>query len=385
MIASKKKYLFIPLSGYGTLFPAIKLAHILQAQGESVSFAIAAEYSKLLEINGLNGIEIRNQSRPYPFLSTSHWYSDSNIVDEVKVLGQIIEHLKPDYIITNPLVLASFILAERYDIPTINIGYFEYLYPGLHDSDPTKNWRIKDITRYYNESRAKLGLHPISLQPTASPLIGDQYLLRSIPEMNESLQLPAQIHHIGSLYWEPSYINIELDQFIAFSQQQGRPIIYLQIGRLFENRETWNLLFPLLAKSNMNFVMDIGRADYLSPAFKAPSNFYIHPFIPLGKIATAISFVICSAQSTSVLSAILHGKQMLCIPHSADAHELSNRLVNKGLAYGLHQKEEITEEVFIDLVKKIEAQTLSGCIEKYQSLFADYDHPDLVYQKIKEF
>ena len=145
------------------------------------------------------------------------------------------------------------------------------------------------------------------------------------------------------------------------------------------------MLFALLSQSAMNYVMDIGRADYLSPTFKAPPNFFINSFIPLGKIANNISFVICSAQSTTALSAILHGKQMLCIPHSADAHELSNRLEQKGLAYGLHRKEEIKKEIFMDLVKKIEAQTLAGCIEKYQRLFADYDHPDLVYQKIKAF
>ena len=113
-------------------------------------------------------------------------------------------------------------------------------------------------------------------------------------------------------------MNHDLDRFVAARSAQGSPIFYVQIGRLFEERHRWDRLVHLLGAMPARFVVDLGRSDYLTDHSEFPDNFYLHPFIPMGYVKDEITGIICSGQTTSVLSALFHGKAVLGIPNSGD-------------------------------------------------------------------
>ena len=366
---AEKKYLFVCLSSIGYLYPAIRLAHILQAHGQRVLFVSTTEHAMVLNTQGIDHLGVKNDS--VPFLYTSNWFLAANAPAEVKVLDYAVATFEPDAIVGSPLALAAFVAAEKYHLPLVSIGFTEYLYPGLNGLQE-KNWRMHSITNYYNGYRAELGFGPIAVSPLASPLIGDCYLLRSVPELNDHLQLPAAVQYVGDLYWEPSYENLPLRRFCADSRAGGKALAYLQIGRLFEGAAVWQALLGALRESPLNFLVDTGRADYIQPDAPFPDNFFVSPFIPLGAVADDVAFVVCSAQSTTVTSAIVHGKQLLCLPHSADSVELTQRLVSKGVALGLYEAAGIRPEQLAHCFEQLLAQQQLPAIADYRQKFVQY-------------
>src|SRR5690606_14345275 len=130
----------------------------------------------------------------------------------------------------------------------------------------------------------------------------------------------------------------------AASKAANKRIVYVQMGRLFKDISTWEILLDTLAKMSVNFIFDVGRADYSTSKIKLYENFFSASFIPIGSIKEDIDFVICTSQTTSVLSAIIHGKQILGIPHSAHSIELSRRLESKNIAKVIYDSKDINIE-----------------------------------------
>lgn len=333
-----KKFLFIPLSSPGYLFPAIRLAKILEGQGNTVKFATTKEYQLLLQCQGFDVQGIHNDG--ITFLHPSAWFNAGKAVQEIRVLEASVQEFKPDVIVTNPLVLAAFVLAERHQLPLLNLGFAEYLYPNPGRFHNGKQWRIGSVAGFYNQYRAQLDLPPVDIDPENCPLIGDCHLLRNSPELYGEEGLPSKVKFVGDLYWEPEFKHPRMMAFVERQQAAGRPVVYVQIGRLFEDAPLWERLLALFGQMDAAFVVDTGRADYLRPGTEIPQNCFLAPFIPLGPIAEHVAFVLFTGQSTAAISGILHGKPLLSLPHSADAHEFTQRLEARQLATGLYGQDQ---------------------------------------------
>ena len=374
------KYLFIVSSSYGHLFPAIRLAHVLQSHGGDVLFVAARENQFLLESQGLKCVCFSGQ--PHPFLSTYNWYESYTGQQQYQLIRAVADAYRPDTIVGTPLALPAFILSELCSTPLIVIGYCEYLFPGVGDTGSAKQWRIESITRHYNELRQRLGLPAISADPADSPLIGDIHLIRSVPQFTARDGMPPCVKYVGALLWEPAYVNHDLDRFVAARPNRESPIFYVQIGRLFEEPHRWERLVRLLGDAPARFIVDLGRSDYLSDHAEFPDNFYLHPFIPMGHVKDEISGVICSGQTTSVLSALFHGKPMLGIPNSGDGAEVTRRIVDHGVGTGIFDPAGLEEAV---LSKFIHSAT-QGCFQTkvmlQQSSFQAHDDDARLFAEV---
>jgi UDP:flavonoid glycosyltransferase YjiC (YdhE family) len=368
-----KKYLFIPLSSPGCLYPAIRLAHILERGGHEVLFATTSEYAIMLETRGLSCIGFCRKE--VPFLHPSGWYHPQNADTEVPLLSQVIEQFRPDIIVTNPLVLASFVLAERHGVPLYNLAYAESLYPGPRPGNDSKEWRLGAATGYYNEYRRALGLSAVAADALTTPLYGDRCFLRASPELYDGDDVQSRVEFIGDLYWEPAYENVRLSRFCQKQKQAGLPLIYVQLGRLFEERALWTELLSCFARMPAAFVFDLGRADYLDNTFSQLQNCFFSPFVPLGAFADRddVELVISTAQSTTCISAILHNKQSLCLPHSADSTELTRRLEKKGLAIGLYGPDRSDFDMLQGAVEALLDKPLLQNVERYRRTLLHYD------------
>lgn len=365
------RYLLVVHASYGHLFPAIKLAHILQARGHQVLFVSSNEYNGMFSLFGIENVGVSNT--PTPFLALTDWYELTANLNQVRVLEQVIEQYKPDRLVTNPLVLSSFLVAEKHSIPVTVVGYCEYLYPAADHRPSPKQWRLDTLTKYYNAVRESLDLSEVAADPVATPLIGDRYLLRTVPDLVRERVLPEQVECVGGLYWEPQYINVELRKFVRESRKAQKKLAYVQIGRLFDKTAIWSRLLGALGELPFSFVLDVGRADYIEPGIELPDNCLVSPFIPLGPVAADMSAVICSGQTTSVVSALLHGKFTVCVPFSADSIELSESIEKKQLGVGIYSAEEITAERLAAELAKASRSEFRDCIESYRQTFLDYE------------
>lgn len=365
------KHLFAILSTHGHIFPAIKYAHLLQRAGHDVLFVTANEYVCLLNLYGLRCVGVTNT--PHYFLSTVDWFTEEASRNQVRVIASVVEDYRPDVIVTNPLALSAFIIAEQYSIETTVIGYCEYLYPELTAHTPSKTWRINVVTEYYNRVRRLFELPEIAVDRMNSPLIGNRYLLRSIPKFHDYEMLPRQVEYVGGLYWEPGYVNVALDDFVASAKRDNTALVYVQIGRLFEKAAAWGSLVEALKSLPVACVVDIGRSDYLGTVPEHPPNFYFNSFIPIGHVKREIDAVICSGQSTSVISAILHGKQMICVPYSDDSRELTARVERKGMGVGIDANSDLGRDRIAACFEKIQDHAFSDSIVEYQQLFLEWE------------
>lgn len=372
------------MAGLGYLYPAIRLAHILQTHSHHVLFVSTREHGIILANYGIDHAPVLNNSNNNnrPFLDLHRWAIAENALYGFKALNDVVNRYRPDVIVTSPIALMSFIFAEKYKIPVINIGFCEYLFPCKSAQDDSKEWRINSFTEAYNLCREKMGLSVNEYTYADSPLIGTKYLLRSVSKLNEGLILPDRVECVGDLYFEPSYNNKLLSQFIASSKVAKRQIVYIQMGRLFKGAEVWENLLSVLCQLPMNFIVDTGRADYSVARIKMYNNFFSSSFIPIGAIRDDISFIICTAQTTSVVSAIIHGKQILAIPHSADSIELTQRLESNNLAVGIYKPTEINFDTIQDLFGKLSNCCLEPSIMEFKELFLSYTD-EMVYEIVK--
>jgi UDP:flavonoid glycosyltransferase YjiC (YdhE family) len=364
------------MSGLGFLYPSIRLAHILQKNSHHVLFVSTDEHSITLANYGMDHIPVKSNIRR--FLDLHRWGYPDNVINDYSILSKIIDQYHPDAIVTSPLAIISFILGQKYQIPIINIGFCEYLFPAKLQDNYNKQWRIEKFTEVCNSFRAQLRLPLIEKSNIDSPLIGTKYLLRSVPALNDDITLPDQVTCIGDLYFEPVYINRPLSNFLAHSKATKKRVVYMQLGRLFHDVNVWRKLLSTLA----NFIVDTGRADYSISDAKKYNNFFTSHFIPIGAVKNDIDFVICTGQTTSVISSIIHDKQILAIPHSGDSVELSNRLVSKNLACAIYDLNDITIDRLNELFQKLSSNLFKPTIVDYKKQFLAYND-DVVYEIIK--
>ena len=369
-----KKFLFAPLSSFGYLFPAIKLAHLLMERGDDVRFLTTIRYEPLLRLYGIPTFGISNNRSEHPFLHPPLWYDDPFLEDVAAVFDQVVNYLRPDAIISTPLTLPAFISAERHAIPLIIIGFSDYLFPALGEQDAGKVWRLGEFSGFYNRARARLHLPPVSAAAETTPLIGDRHLIRNIPELDGGRHtLPPQVAYAGGLYWEPEYHNPALARFLAAGAE---PVVYVQLGRLFADGAVWGQLLTIFEQLPYRFIIDVGRADYLAHTVRIPPNLFLAPFIPLGKYADAVQLVLCTAQSTSVIGAILHGKPIVSMPHSDDAKELTVKIEAHQIG---RRVEELSVGGLQACFEAVQRPPYRDNVLHYRQLFDRYDDPDLLY------
>ena len=335
-----RRFLFLIPASFGYLFPAIRLAHGLQRRGHQVHAVVAAEFAHLLTLNGIPHEAITNSASEFPFLFPGHWFQAPRNAEQVPIFQRIVERWQPDVVVTSPLTLSGFLVAEINHLPVVIVGFSEYLYPGLDDEESPRRWRLGEFTTHYNTVRSEFALPSIEEDAAETPLLGDLFLLRSTPEMLGDLRTPDQVLPIGSaLYWDPPVVHHGLDRFLERARQRGRPVLHLQVGRLFEGRYKWPLLVEALAGSPYDVVADVGREDYLEARSNFPENFHVDTFIPFGSVAREAFCILSTSQSASFLGAIVHGLPQLSMPYSDDARETALKTIDRGLGLAIFDDE----------------------------------------------
>jgi UDP:flavonoid glycosyltransferase YjiC (YdhE family) len=183
----------------------------------------------------------------------------------------------------------------------------------------------------YRQACEQLG-HPVRDDGFyLNPLLGDLYLLRSVPGLAPEIDmLPEQVHLVGDCLWEPEAEYPALDAWLQEAVSSGAPVIYVQQGRAFGWHSFWQSLMGIASSCRAWFVASTGRMDQDVGAL--PKNVLAMPHAPQQRILPFAHGVICSGNTTAVLGALTHGIPSLLLPVGGEQPELADRCLKLGVS-----------------------------------------------------
>jgi UDP:flavonoid glycosyltransferase YjiC (YdhE family) len=146
-----------------------------------------------------------------------------------------------------------------------------------------------------------------------SPLLGDAFLLRSVPELEKDVTaLPSRVHCVGDCLWEPpAQTNAALASWLAEAKASQQPLLYVQPGRVHNGISFWGNLITALKDKPIRVAASVGRIG--GEIGIVPANFFVDQHVPQSAILPHASGVICSSTTTAALGAITHGLPLLLV------------------------------------------------------------------------
>ena len=247
------RYLFCPLASHGFVYPLIGIAERLRRRGHDVAFVTGRDFSETLGHLGIERIPC-GPSDSHSF-QVEHWFHALAIAIQVKHIEYAIDRFTPDVLVGNQLTFGPLIAGERQALPVAILGFASYLWPAWQpDRAPQSEreqrllWRYSEMMEWYNQARQLFSLSPSQAHYMRTPLLGDLFLLQSVPELAGDIHaLPEQVHAVGSCLWDVPQPDPELIDWLREAGTARDPIIYVQPGRHFLSPQFWSHLVAAFA------------------------------------------------------------------------------------------------------------------------------------------
>lgn len=330
------KYLFCPLASHGFVYPLIGLAQAARSQGHEVSFVTGSAFAETLYELDLPRIPCG--TKDLVSFEVKNWTKPLAVAIQVKHIQYALERFPADALVTTQLTLGPLIAGEITGLPVVVLGLAAYLWPlwplGHEPESAVEKelrWRYGDMLDHYNKARRALGLSINDADHLVNPMLGDLYLLQSVPELEQSkYDFPSKVKFVGSCVWEPESSDTELLAWLEERKAAAEPVIYVQQGRSFMLPGFWAKLCEALRDKPIRVVADVGRMD--EEVGSAPGNFFIREHVPLGKVLPYCAAVISTAHTTSVLGALINGLPSLFFPSGSGSNDIAEHCEKAGAA-----------------------------------------------------
>jgi UDP:flavonoid glycosyltransferase YjiC (YdhE family) len=343
------RFLFCSLDSLGFLFPSIGVARALAARGHEVAFATDARLAELLAGLGLSRIP-RGPTDGGSF-QVPHWPDPIAIAIQVKHLEYAIERFAPDVLIGQALTMGPLIVAERQRIPVGILGFCAYLWPtdeGPGDDSLEQRrlrWRYRDMMSVFNRARACFRLPPSEAGCRGTPLLGDLYMVRSVPELGpDPADLPARVHLVGSCLWDPpDEDDPELTEWLAEARRAGAQVLYVHHGKFFEANAFWIPLVEALAGMDVRVGASVGQMR--RPLGEVPGHYLVRFHLSQAPVLRQARLLVAGGNSTAFLGAMEAGVPALLIPAGGEHPEVAELARRAGVARILEPEEATPERL----------------------------------------
>jgi UDP:flavonoid glycosyltransferase YjiC (YdhE family) len=332
------KFLFCPLASYGFIYPAIGIAKTLYQRGHEVAFVTSLTFSEILRQAGLE--RIPRTAKDGPSFQVELWAEPLAIVIQVKHIEYALECFAPDVLVGHQLTIGPLIVRILHGLPVAVLGLAAYLWPAsksllkrppLSEGERLLVWRYGNMMEIYNRVCELFWLPLSYANYRETPLLGDLFLLQSVPQLEEDADvLPEKVHLIGSCLWEPPQLDAELSHWLQESNVAGEPVIYVQPGRSFQEPRIWPHLVDVLGNHQVRVVASISRMDGQAGAI--PKNFFVRNHVSQGQVLPQVQAVISSGHTSAVLGALVHGLPSLLIPCGSGTEDIAERCQRAGAA-----------------------------------------------------
>lgn len=335
------RFLFCALASHGYVYPAIGIAQVLRQHGHEVAFVTDLTFGDTLEQAGF--ARIPRGPTDGPSFQVKLWAEPLTVAIQVKHIEYALEQFSPDVMLGQQLTFGPLIAGDRHRLPVAILGLAAYLWPAaaaLLKRSPRSErerrlvWRYAAMMERYNQALALFGLPPSQAHYRDTPLLGDLFLLQSVPDLEgEVRELPRQVQLIGDCSWEPLQADIELAHWLEQARAAQQPVLYVQPGRSFQEAGFWPHVLTALADRPVCVVASVGRMD--SAIGTIPGNFFVRSHVPQGLVLPYARAVICSGHTTAVLGALTHGLPSLLIPNGSGTEDITERCQHAGAAISL--------------------------------------------------
>jgi MGT family glycosyltransferase len=338
------RFLFCSLDVEGFLFPLIGMASALCDRGHEVVFVSDSATATRLDAQGLRRFPSGALPQRHSFLVKTWWQAPA-IAAQVRQIEKALTGFAADALVGNSLTLGPLLAAERCRLPVALLGFCTYLWPSgaLASAAPADSappsprqarlaWRHGDMIQWLDRARAVFGMPACGCGTEDSALLGDLFLLRSVPELEEGWErLPEKVHLVGSCLWEPDPAggDAELAHWLA-AADRGQPVLYVQHGRTFHLPSFWAHLKEALADLPYLVAVSASRLD--ADQGEIPANFLVRPHLPQGQVLGAARAVVAGANTTVVLGALQAGLPSLLIPSGGEQPDVAERWSEAGVA-----------------------------------------------------
>jgi UDP:flavonoid glycosyltransferase YjiC (YdhE family) len=332
------RYLFCSFTTPGFLFPMAGMALELRRRGHEAAFVTGPSARPLLDEAGL--AQHGDDERCFDIRV---WGLAPAAVLGVKQVEEAARRFRPDVLVTHQLCQSALVARERSGLPLAVMGTASYLWPAARrgeaaaprEVESRRHGHLVDNLRLLNEVRALCRLAPGEWGPEDHPLLGDLFLLRTVPRLEPELAaFPARVHAAGACLWEPPR-----DEAAEWAALRARfaapdaPLVYAQAGRSFGGPGFWPRLVDALACGPVQVVASTARMDV--PAGPLPPNFIAEPHVPQGLVLPRAAAVVCGSTTTAVLGAAAHGVPSLLVPVSSESVTLTHWAERAGCGAGV--------------------------------------------------
>src|SRR5215213_6256471 len=344
-------FLFCSLDSPGFLYPAIGLAQELRARGNKVAFATDIKCAQLLGDVGLR--RISRGPKDGSSFQLGHWFKPLSVAIQVKHIEYALNLFRADVLLGQSLTLGPLIVAERREIPVGLLGFSTYLWP-IHDIPRSQEqpssaqellaWRHADMLKWLNQARQLHRLPSYQAGYRETPLLGDLYMVRNVPELLTNFcDFPERVHLVGSCLWEPEFQDPSFESWIYKATKPEATLIYVQQGRQFHLPGFWPKLVEALKDRDYFVAASSDRMDKDIGAL--PKNFYVRPHLPQGRILQRTHAVVASANTTVTLGALSAGVPSLLIPGAGEQPDVARLAEQAGVARVLQPGEATPEAI----------------------------------------
>ncbi len=331
------KVLFCPLASHGFVYPAIAVAQALRRRGHTAAFATSPVFQTTLDHAEFD--RIPRGASDGPSFQVERWFYPNDIAMQVKHIEYAIERLAPDVIVGNPLSLGPVLVRERVGVPLAVLGLAVHLWPvretsamapSESEADRRCTERHAETMRHYNDARLLFRLPPRVVGYGESPLLGDLFMLQSIPELGIDIErFPDHAHLVGSCLWEPAPTD-ELNAWIREVVAAGQPLVYVHHGRSFGHPSFWQSAMKALGDQPLRVAAAVGRMDRATSS--PPAAWLVRDHLCQAAVLAHARLVICGGNSTAVLGALTHGLPSLMVPGGAEQPDAAELVARAGAA-----------------------------------------------------
>lgn len=325
------KILCCPLGTPGLIYPMVALAVKLRQRGHQAAFATDLRFDPLLTAAGFE--RIPRAGKDGQSFQITLWHEAMAIAIQVKHIDYALERFPADVLLGSDLALGTLLAGERHGLPVALLGMVAFPWPtcltrrdDLDDPKARRRHRFMFEGRreFFNRARKLFGLPESHEGPADTPLLGDLFLLRSVPELQGDLELPEVVRFVGACQWRPmvSSTDSDLRAWLNAGRDLGRPLLYVQQGRSFDQPSFWPTLVEAMRDQPYRVAASTGRMEG-DQVGEVPEDFFIAPHVEQAEVLPEARAMVGSGTSTTVLGAIEAALPMLLLPSGGEQPDLA--------------------------------------------------------------
>lgn len=333
------RYLFCSLDSPGFLFPALAIARVLRERSHQIAFVSGPAFADAIRQAGFERIP-RGPTDGKSF-QVQVFAQPLEMVRQVKHIEFALHRFPADVLFGQQMTLGPLIAGERFGLPVASLGMMTYIYPRAELPPPASRTRLDQhaahlhdtLVPLYNTARDVFGLPPLVKAYRDTPLTGNLFMLRSVPELEGDAEtLPDNVHFVGDCLGEPpkAQPDEELSSWLEAAAASKQPLLFVQPSKDYSFRDPWPLLVDALEDRPVRVIAEVRRAGVEQKTF--PPNFLVRRFVPHQQILRRAHAVIANATTTVALGALTHGLPSMLMAAGSEQFSTADRCARAGAA-----------------------------------------------------